>query len=80
MLEKFYAGKTEKELKSYLNVYSALLILSIVMPILFNAISFYINGTTHLKASLIFVLIFIWSVINFDYLKNKLKHKSNKRS
>ncbi len=75
MLEKFYAGKTEKELKSMLNLYSALLILSIVLPILFNLVSYYINGKTYLKVSIIFILLIIWSFINVEYLKNRLKNK-----
>jgi FtsH-binding integral membrane protein len=79
MLEKLYASKTEKDLKSALNLYYALLIVSIVMPILFNVFSYYINGKIHLTKSMIFILISIWSLFNIDYLKNRFKNKDNKK-
>jgi FtsH-binding integral membrane protein len=77
MLEKLYASKTEKDLKSTLNLYYALLIVSIVMPILFNAFSYYADGKIHLTKSMIFILIIIWSLFNIDYLKNRIKDKDN---
>jgi FtsH-binding integral membrane protein len=73
MLEKLYASKTEKDLKSALNLYYALLIVSIVIPILFNAFSYYANGKIYFTKSMIFILIIIWSLFNIDYLKNRLK-------
>ena len=76
MPEKLYAGKTEKELKSTLNLYSAILILSIILPILFNLVSYYISGKMYLKASIIFILLIFWSLLNIDYLKNILKNKN----
>lgn len=79
MLEKLYASKTEKDLKSILNIYYALLINSIVLPILFNTISYYLNGKTHLTYSMTFILITLWSLFNINYLKNRFKNKENKK-
>lgn len=79
MLEKLYASKTEKDLKSILNIYYALLINSIVMPILFNAFSYYANGKIYLTYSMTFILITLWSLFNINYLKNRVKNKENKK-
>ena len=78
MLEKLYASKTEKDLKSILNIYYALLINSIVLPILFNTISYYLNGRIYLTYSMTFILITLWSLFNINYLKNRFKNKENK--
>ncbi len=79
MLEKLYTGKTEKDLKSILNIYYALLINSIVLPILFNTISYYLNGRIYLTYSMTFILITLWSLFNINYLKNRVKNKENKK-
>ena len=78
MLEKLYANKTEKDLKSIMNIYYALLINSIVLPILFNTISYYLNGRIYLIYSMTFILITLWSLFNINYLKNRFKNKENK--
>ena len=78
MLEKLYASKTEKDLKFLLNIYYALLINSIVLPILFNTISYYLNGRIYLTYSMTFILITLWSLFNINYLKNRFKNKENK--
>ena len=78
MLEKLYANKTEKDLKSIMNIYYALLINSIVLPILFNTISYYLNGRIYLTYSMTFILITLWSLFNINYLKNRFKNKENK--
>ena len=78
MLEKLYASKTEKDLKFILNIYYALLINSIVLPILFNTISYYLNGRIYLTYSMTFILITLWSLFNINYLKNRFKNKENK--
>lgn len=74
MLEKIYGNKTESELKFVLKIYTALLIVSLLLPILFNLIFFYINGKTNFKVSIVFILIFIWSLLNVDYLKKRKKN------
>jgi len=47
MLKELYLNKTDKQLKSILNLYTALLIMSFVMPIIFTAISYFLNGKIH---------------------------------
>jgi FtsH-binding integral membrane protein len=79
MLEKLYARKTDKDLKFLLNLYYALLIVSIVMTILFNALSYYINVKIHLSISKVFIVIMIWSLFNINYLKNRFKNIENKK-
>ena len=79
MLEKIYQSKTEKESKFFLNLYCALLINSIVLPILFNSISYYLIGKTYLTYSMTFILITFWSLFNISYLKNKFKNKENNK-
>jgi hypothetical protein len=78
MLEKLYGSKTEKDLKFLLKLYYALLINSIVLPLLFNTISYYLNGKIYLTYSMTFILITLWSLFNINYLKNKFKNKENK--
>jgi membrane protein YdbS with pleckstrin-like domain len=74
MLEKIYEKSSKKKLKSILSIYYALLINSIVLPILFLIIGYFLNGKIYFKNLLIvFVVIFIWSLFNVEYLKKKIK-------
>ncbi|TDP59408.1 hypothetical protein [Flavobacterium dankookense] len=73
MLDKLYTNKTEKELKSTLNVYTSLLIVSVLMPIVLITMSYILNGKAQFKYLIIFILVFLWSLINVDYLKKRVK-------
>ena len=46
MLKEFYSNKTDKELKSMLNLYSGLLISSIVLPIIFTTFHYFLAPYT----------------------------------
>jgi hypothetical protein len=78
MLEKLFGSKTEKDLKFLLKLYYALLINSIVLPLLFNTISYYLSQKIYLTYSMTFILITLWSLFNINYLKINLKNKENK--
>ena len=78
MLDKLYTNKSEKELKTLFNLYAGLLIVSIVIPILFSVFGYVVNGKINLSYLLPFVVILLWSSLNVDYLKKKLK-KNNIR-
>lgn len=78
MLEKLYADKTEKQLSSALRLYAALLIVSIVLPILFVAFGYYATGKINFGQSAIFLVIIFWSSLNVSYLKGVLKNKVDK--
>jgi len=78
MLKELYSNKTDKQLKSILNLYSALLIVSVVLPIIFTIVSYLLNEKIHFINIIIFIIIIIWSLINVDFLKNKLNNKSDK--
>lgn len=73
MLERFYSNKTEKDLRKMFNIYSALLILSLIIPILLSIIAYFMNGKVSLSFLFPFVIVLIWSSLNVDYLKKKLK-------
>ena len=75
MLEKLYASKTEKELKSLFNIYAATLIVSIVIPILFSTIGYFISGKTHLTSFKLLIVLIPWSLYNTVYLKKRIKRK-----
>jgi hypothetical protein len=75
MLDKLYSNKTEKELKSTLNVYTSLLIVSVLMPIVLITMSYILNGKAQFKYLIVIILVFLWSLINVDYLKKKVKSK-----
>ncbi len=76
MLEKLYENKTDKQLKSSLNIYAALLILSIIIPIIFICIGYFTSGRLQLSRSVTFIIIIIWCSINVNYLKKALKKNS----
>jgi len=78
MLKEIYSNKTDKQLKSVLNLYTALLIVSVVMPIIFTTVSYYLNGKIHFTNIVIFIIIIIWSLINIDFLKKRLNNKNDK--
>lgn len=75
MLQKLYSSKTEKELKSFLNIYAAILIVSIVLPILFSTISYFITGKIHLTSFKLLIVVIPWSLYNAVYLKKRIKRK-----
>jgi|GEM_PF-2175807 len=78
MLKEMYSNKTDKQLKSILGLYSGLLILSVVLPIIFTAISYFLNGKIHFTTIISFIVIIILSLININYLKNRLNNKNDK--
>ena len=72
MLQKLYSSKTEKELNSLMNIYVAILIISIVLPIVFSTITYFINGKIYLtRFKLLIIIIMIWSLYNVNYLKKR---------
>jgi hypothetical protein len=77
MLEKLYANKSEKDLKSLFNIYSGLLIVSIIIPIIMSVLGYIVNGKITLSYLLPFLVILLWSTFNVDYLKKKLKNKKD---
>jgi hypothetical protein len=78
MLDKIYTSKTNKQLQSALNLYSALFIVSIVMPIILATMSYLLNGKIQYTNIIIFSIIIIWSSINIKFLKKKLNNKNGK--
>lgn len=76
MLEKIYSNKSEKEIRTLYVIYIALLIVSIIMPILLSIFGFYLTGNTHLSNFWPFIVILFWSSLNVDYLKKKLNSKN----
>jgi hypothetical protein len=78
MLKEMYSNKTDKQLKSIFNVYSALLIICIVSPIIFTIVGYLLNGKLYFFIIIPFIIIMIWSAINVNYLKIKLKDNSDK--
>jgi hypothetical protein len=77
MLKELYLNKTDKELKSFLNLYSGLLISTIIIPIILTIISYFLSGKIQFSYIIPIVIVMIWSVINVDYLKKKLNNKNN---
>jgi hypothetical protein len=71
MLQKLYSSKTEKELNSLMNIYVAILIISIVLPIVFSTITYFINGKIYLTRFKLLIIIMIWSLYNVNYLKKR---------
>jgi hypothetical protein len=78
MLDKIYTSKTNKQLQFALNLYSALFIVSIVMPIILATMSYLLNGKIQYTNIIIFSIIIIWSSINIKFLKKKLNNKNGK--
>lgn len=78
MIEKLYSDKTEKDLKFALNLYNALLVVSIMMPILFSTFSYITDGKINLIYLIPFVCVFVWSLFNINYLKKRVKNKKIK--
>jgi hypothetical protein len=72
MLKEMYSNKTDKQLKFILGLYSGLLILSVVLPIIFTTISYFLSGKIHFTSIVIFIVIMILSLININYLKKRL--------
>ena len=77
MLEEMYKNKTDKQLKSALNLYSALFIVSVVIPIILAIISYLLNGKMQYTSIIIFCIIFIWSLVNIKFLKKKLINQND---
>ena len=76
MLDKIYKNSSEKGLKQALVVYGGLVISAIILPIVFLAIEYYLNGKIYFsKTVIIFLIIVLWSLINIDYLKKRMKTK-----
>ena len=73
MTENPNKNKTEKDLKFLLGLNVGFLILTVSLLIIFNAISYFSTGNFHLIPSIVFILIFFWSLRNVDNLKKKLK-------
>jgi len=78
MLDKIYTSKTNKQLQSALNLYSAVFIVSIVMPIILETISYLLIDKIQYSNIIIFSIIIIWSLSNIKFLKKKLNNKNGK--
>jgi|TARA_B110000285_G_scaffold224170_1_gene280635 hypothetical protein len=73
MLEKIYENLSEKKLKQALTINYGILITSIALPVLFLIIGYFINGKIYFNYPLIiFLLLFIWSLFNVEFLKKKI--------
>ena len=77
MLKNIFKNKTDEQLKSLLKIYTALFIVSIILPIVFSAVSYFLNGKFHFFNLIIFLIIIFWSIINIDFLKKELKNNGN---
>jgi cytochrome c biogenesis protein CcdA len=78
MLDKIYTSKTNKQLQSALNLYSAVFIVSIVMPIILETISYLLIDKIQYSNIIIFSIVIIWSLSNIKFLKKKLNNKNGK--
>lgn len=73
MLEKLYGNLSEKKLKQALQINYGILVTSIVLPILLLIIGYFFNGKFYFNYTLIvFLLLFIWSLFNVEFLKKKI--------
>jgi hypothetical protein len=63
MLKEFYSNDTDKELKNRLKWYSALLISTIILPIILTTISYFLSGKIQFSYIIPFVIVMVWSVI-----------------
>lgn len=70
ILDKIYGKLSEKDLKYTLVIYSGVLISAIILPIVFLALEYFLNGEIYFnKTIIIFPIIILVSVLNIDYLK-----------
>ncbi len=73
MFEKLYGNLSEKNLKYALAIYYGLLITSVILPIIFLIIGYFLNGKIYFNSTLlVFLLIFIWSLFNVEYFKKRM--------
>ena len=72
ILEEIYKNLSEKGLKQALTIYYGILITSIALPVMFLIIGYFLNGKIYFNSLIIFLLLFIWSLFNVKFLKNKL--------
>lgn len=75
MLEKIYHDKSESDLKKLLNLYSALIFLSFLIPIIIGIASQILIERVNFSFTIPFLLVLLWSLINVNFLKRKLKNK-----
>jgi hypothetical protein len=70
MQNKLYSKKSQKDLNAMLKLYTAMLIVSVVLVLALNTLSyFFLSGDLQLKPSIGLLLVIVWSAINVDYLK-----------
>ena len=74
MLDKIYENFSEKNLKQALAVYGGLVISAVILAIVFLAVEYFLHGKIYFdKTMIVFTVIFLWSLLNIDYLKKKSK-------
>lgn len=79
MLAKLYASKTDKELKTLLHIYTAVIIVCIVLPLLFIAIGYFLHGKIEVTSFKLLIVVIPWSAYNADYLNKRLKSQDDKK-
>jgi len=73
MLEKIYKNLSKKQINQLLKINYGILITSIALPVLFLIIGYFLNGKIYFNYPLIiFLLLFIWSLFNIEFLKKKV--------
>ncbi|WP_033408166.1 hypothetical protein [Psychroflexus tropicus] len=70
MLNKLYSKTSQKDLNAMLKLYTALIIVSAVLVLVMNSLSYlFLSCDSQLKPSIGLLLVIAWSAINVDYLK-----------
>jgi hypothetical protein len=70
MLHKLYSKTSQKDINAMLKLYTALLIVSVILIVVMNGLSyFFLSGDLQLKPSIGLLIVIAWSGINVDYLK-----------
>ncbi|ADY28196.1 hypothetical protein Celly_0361 [Cellulophaga lytica DSM 7489] len=74
MLDSIYENFSDKGLKQALAVYGGLVISTVAIPIVILVVEYFLNDKISFnKIMIIFLVIFLWSLFNIDYLKKRLK-------
>ena len=73
MLKNLYSNKTKKELNFFLSLYTGLLILCILLPVIFSLIGYLINDKIYFSS--IFLLLAVFCTFNIYTLRKILKEK-----
>jgi FtsH-binding integral membrane protein len=70
MHHKLYSKTSQKDINAMLKLYTALLIVSVILIVVMNGLSyFFLSSDLQLKPSIGLLIVIAWSGINVDYLK-----------